>query len=235
MNHLSFPQKFHFPKVRSLHHRLRRLPWRKILIGAAISFGILCLLFLLFLWRLIASAPSIDAISVSPQESATYLCDQEGNEIRRLTLAASNRDIVRLDEISVYLQNAVVAIEDRRFYEHHGIDTKGILRAFFSGITHGSFSEGASTITQQLIKNSVFTQWTQENSFYDRVCRKVQEQHLALQLEKRLSKEEILENYLNTVNFGSGCYGAQAAARRYFAKDASSLTLSEAAVLAAAL
>ena len=150
MNHLSFPQKFHFPKVRSLHHRLRHLPWRKILIGAAISFGILCLLFLLFLWRLIASAPSIDAISVSPQESATYLCDQEGNEIRRLTLAASNRDIVRLDEISVYLQNAVVAIEDRRFYEHHGIDTKGILRAFFSGITHGSFSEGASTITQQL-------------------------------------------------------------------------------------
>ena len=235
MNHLSFPQKFHFPKVRSLHHRLRHLPWRKILIGAAISFGILCLLFLLFLWRLIVSAPSIDAISVSPQESATYLCDQEGNEVRRLTLAASNRDIVRLDEISVYLQNAVVAIEDRRFYEHHGIDTKGILRAFFTGITHGSFSEGASTITQQLIKNSVFTQWTQEKSFYDRVRRKVQEQHLALQLEKRMSKEEILENYLNTVNFGSGCYGAQAAAKRYFAKDASSLTLSEAAVLAAAL
>lgn len=80
----------------------------------------------------------------SPRRNlATYLCDQEGNEIRRLTLAASNRDIVRLDEISVYLQNAVVAIEDRRFYEHHGIDTKGILRAFFSGITHGSFSEGA--------------------------------------------------------------------------------------------
>lgn len=235
MNHLSFPQKFHFPKVSSLRRHLRQLSWRKILAAAAASFGILCLIFILFLWRLTASAPSIDEISVRPQESATYLCDQDGNEVRRLTLAASNRDIVGLDEISVYLQNAVVAIEDRRFYEHQGIDTKGILRAFFSGITRGSFSEGASTITQQLVKNSVFTQWTQENSFYDRVCRKVQEQHLALQLEKRLSKEEILENYLNTVNFGSGCYGAQAAAKRYFAKDVSSLTLSEAAVLAAAL
>ena len=228
MKHPFFPQKFCFS-------RLRSLPWRKILTGIAISLGVLALLFLLFLGRLIASAPSIDAISVSPSQSATYLCDQNGNVTRRLTLAASNRDIVTLDKISPYLQDAVVAIEDRRFYEHHGIDGRGILRAFFTGILHGSFSEGASTITQQLIKNSVFTQWTQENSFYDRLCRKVQEQHLALQLEKRLSKAKILENYLNTVNFGSGCYGAQAAAKRYFAKDASSLTLSEAAVLAAAL
>lgn len=235
MNRLSFPQKFHFPKVSHLPRHLRHLPWRKILTITAVSFGILCLVFLLFLWRLIASAPSIDEISVRPQESATYLCDEKGTVIRRLTLASSNRDLVGLDQISPYLQNAVVAIEDRRFYEHHGIDVKGIARAFFTGITHGSFSEGASTITQQLIKNSVFTQWTQEDSFYDRVRRKVQEQHLALQLEKRMSKEEILENYLNTVNFGSGCYGAQAAAKRYFAKDASSLTLSEAAVLAAAL
>lgn len=235
MNPLSFRHKFHLPKINKPRFRFRRPPLRKILTGSAILLGILFLLVLVIFWRLIASAPSIDSVSVSPQESATYLCDEKGNPIRRLTLAASNRDLVSLDEIAVSLQNAVVAIEDRRFYEHHGIDPKGISRAFFSGLAHGSFSEGASTITQQLIKNSVFTTWTQENSFWDRVRRKVQEQHLAILLEKRLTKEEILEDYLNTVNFGSGCYGAQAAAKRYFAKNASDLTISEAAVLAATL
>lgn len=235
MNHPFFLQNSSAPTGDGPQFRLRRLPFRKILICSAGILGILLLLALLLFWRLIASAPSIDAISVSPQESATYLCDEKGTPVRRLALAASNRDLVSLDEISVSLQNAVVAIEDRRFYEHHGIDPKGIFRAFFSGLAHGSFSEGASTITQQLIKNSVFTSWTQENSFKDRIRRKVQEQHLAILLEKRLTKEEILEDYLNTVNFGSGCYGAQAAAKRYFAKNASDLTISEAAVLAAAL
>ena len=153
--------------------------------------------------------------------------------MRRLTFATSNRDLVTLDEIPKALQQAVIAIEDERFYSHHGIDIHGILRAFFKGITNGSFSEGASTITQQLIKNQVFTEWTTERTFLDRMRRKVQEQYLAIQLEKRSSKEEILENYLNTINLGSGCYGVQSAAKRYFGKDVSDLTLSECAVLAA--
>ena len=226
--------KHPFPKER-IRSFLRRIPWRRIGAAAAVSSAALLLLFLILIGRLIASAPDIHSISVSPMESATYICDEQGNPMRRLSLAASNRDIVSLDQISPYLQNAVVAIEDCRFYEHHGIDPKGILRAFWMGLTRGSFSEGASTITQQLIKNSVFTQWTQENSFSERFRRKVQEQYLALQLEKILGKEEILEDYLNTVNFGSGCYGAQSAAKRYFAKNASELSLSESAVLAAAL
>lgn len=230
-----FSSNGHFFSKERLRTFLRRIPWRKIGIISAVSSAALLLLFLILIGRLISSAPDIHSISVSPTESATYICDEQGNPLRRLSLAASNRDIVSLDQISPYLQNAVVAIEDCRFYEHHGIDPKGILRACWSGLTHGSFSEGASTITQQLIKNSVFTQWTQENSFSDRFRRKVQEQYLALQLEKILGKEEILEDYLNTVNFGSGCYGAQSAAKRYFAKNASDLTLSESAVLAAAL
>ncbi len=218
---------------RGVQFALRRLPWRRIFAGAGIAAAILFALFLGYVLRLVASAPDIDLITVSPVESATYICAQDGTYLRRLTLASSNRDIVTLDEIPDSLQKAVVAIEDERFYEHNGIDLRGIARAFISGIFSGSFSEGASTITQQLIKNNVFTSWTQENSFRERFSRKIQEQYLALQLEKRISKEEILEDYLNTINLGAGCYGVQAAAQRYFGKDVSELNVSESAVLAA--
>lgn len=219
--------------LQDFQQTLKRIPWKKISIGIAAGLAVFFLTMLIIIWRLIAAAPSIDSIDVSPSGSATWICDEDGNYLRRLSLSESNRDIVSLEEIPDTLQNAIVAIEDARFYEHNGIDLRGIVRAFWRGVTSGSFSEGASTITQQLIKNSVFTDWTQENSFADRFARKVQEQYLALQLEKQLSKEEILEDYLNTINFGSGCYGVEAAAQRYFGKEVSDLTLSESAVLAA--
>ena len=211
----------------------RSVPWKRILIYAAIALAAVFLLFLGTVWYLIVSAPDIDTITVSPTESATYICSEDGDYLRKLTLASSNRDIVTLDEIPDSLQKAIIAIEDKRFFEHGGIDVRGIIRAFWSGITSGSFSEGASTITQQLIKNNVFTEWTQENSFADRFRRKIQEQYLALQLEDRISKDEILEDYLNTINLGAGCYGVQSASRRYFGKDVSELSLAESAVLAA--
>ncbi len=219
-----------FPDVRNM---IRRLPWKRILIGTGAAAAVFLLAFLALVWHLAATAPDIDTICVSPTESATYICDQDGNYLRKLTLAGSNRDIVTLDEIPDSLQKAMIAIEDERFYEHGGIDLHGIARAFLTGIANGSFSEGASTITQQLIKNSVFTDWTQESSFTERFRRKVQEQYLALQLEDRISKDEILEDYLNTINLGAGCYGVQSAARRYFGKDVSELSVSESAVLAA--
>lgn len=211
----------------------RSLPWKKILWIIASILAALLLAFGIFLWSLIVSAPEISPAAVSPSASATYICSQDGTYLRRLTMSSSNRDIVSLDAIPSSLQQAVIAIEDTRFYEHNGIDLHGILRAFWKGITHGSFSEGASTITQQLIKNNIFTEWTQENSFGDRLRRKIQEQYLALQLEKQMSKQDILENYLNTINFGNGCCGVQSASQRYFGKSVSELTLAEAAVLAA--
>ncbi len=219
-----------FQKIRA---KLQNLPWKKLGIGLGVALAALILIFALIIWQLIATAPDIDSIDVSPSGSATWICDEDGNYLRRISLSESNRDIVSLSEIPQDLQNAIIAIEDSRFYEHGGIDLRGILRAFWRGITSGSFSEGASTITQQLIKNNVFTEWTEENSFADRFARKVQEQYLAVQLEKQLSKQEILEDYLNTINFGAGCYGVEAAAQRYFGKDVSDLTLSESAVLAA--
>lgn len=178
------------------------------------------------------SAPSLDQVDVSPQGYRTSVVDDEGNVILTLMGEASNRVYTTLDEIPKSLQDAVVAIEDERFYEHPGIDLKGIARAAYRNLMAGRLSEGASTITQQLIKNNVFTDWTQEKTVVDKVVRKLQEQLLALQLERRESKEWILENYLNTINLGSGSWGVKTAAMRYFGKDVSELTLSESAVLA---
>lgn len=100
------------------------------------------------------------------------------------------------------------------------------------GITSGDFSEGASTITQQLIKNNVFTDWVTQTALSQKLRRKFQEQYLALQLEKKMSKDQILQDYLNTINLGASSYGVQAAAKRYFNKDVSQLNLSESTVIA---
>ena len=128
-----------------------------------------------FVHDLIREAPDISNVAVAPNETATYIYNQEGKRIQKLTLPEANRDLVSLDRIPLNLQHAVVAIEDERFYEHKGIDPKGILRAFLIGLRSGGhFSEGASTITQQLLKNSVFTDWMNESSFSDRLKRKIQ-------------------------------------------------------------
>ena len=174
----------------------------------------------------------VDDIDIMPLGYATFLYDDAGNQIRKLAAPNSNRLPVTLDQIPVDLQHAVVAIEDERFYEHNGIDVKGILRAGMKAITTGDFSEGASTITQQLLKNNVFTNWTSESTQFERFTRKFQEQYLAVQVEKKTDKDTILENYLNTINLGAGSYGVQAAARQYFDKDVWDLNLSECATLA---
>ena len=180
----------------------------------------------------IDTAPDVDDIDIMPLGYATFLYDDAGNQIRKLAAPNSNRLPVTLDQIPVDLQHAVVAIEDERFYEHNGIDVKGILRAGMKAITTGDFSEGASTITQQLLKNNVFTNWTSESTQLERFTRKIQEQYLAVQVEKKTDKDTILENYLNTINLGAGSYGVQAAARQYFDKDIWDLNLSECATLA---
>jgi penicillin-binding protein 1A len=109
---------------------------------------------------IIDSAPDISEINVVPTGYSTFVYDQEGNEIVKLVAQNSNRIPVSIDKVPKNLQNAFVAIEDERFYEHNGIDVKGIIRAGVKGVTNGfHFSEGASTITQQLIKNNVFTEW----------------------------------------------------------------------------
>ena len=182
---------------------------------------------------IIDNAPDVNDIDISPLGYATFLYDGDGNQLRKLTAPSSNRLPVSIDQIPVDLQHAVVAIEDERFYEHNGIDVRGILRAFVKNLSSGDLSEGASTITQQLLKNNVFTNWTQESTWLERFTRKIQEQYLAVEIEKKINnKNVILENYLNTINLGAGTYGVQAAARKYFNKDVWNLNLSECTTLA---
>ena len=182
---------------------------------------------------IIDSAPELDISEIAPTSFKSYIYSIDGELEHEIVGEESNRIYVTIDEISENVQNAFIALEDERFLTHNGIDPEGIIRALFVGIANGGdFTEGASTITQQLIKLSVFDGGNESNQL-QRFRRKFQEQYLALQLEEELTKDEILEAYLNTINLGNSCYGVEAAANYYFDKSASELTVSEAAVLAA--
>ncbi|MGL4346111.1 MAG: transglycosylase domain-containing protein [Cellulosilyticaceae bacterium] len=173
----------------------------------------------------IKSAPDVSQIELKPTTDYTsFVYDQNGTEVDRIS-GGENRIYAEMSQIPKNLQDAVVAIEDERFFDHNGIDIRGILRAIVTNLKSGSLSEGASTITQQLVKNNVLSS---EKKF----TRKIQEQYLALEFEKIYDKEVILEYYLNTMPLGRGTKGVQAAANRYFNKDVSELSLAESVVLA---
>lgn len=187
---------------------------------------------------IIDSAPDISRIDVVPTGfSTTIYADDGTTELGTLVGAGANREYVTLAHIPDHLQQAFVAIEDARFYEHNGIDLQSIARAGVATVkkllTGSGKIQGGSTITQQLIKNNVLVGWTGEQTFLEKVQRKLQEQYLALKLEEQINdKDWILENYLNTINLGSNTLGVQSAANKYFGKDVSELTLSESAVIA---
>ena len=165
---------------------------------------------------------SIPSIPVGPQ--TTFVYDSKGNQITALH-AEINRVIVPLAEISPNLRDAVISVEDKGFYRHGGVDVPAIVRAAWENTVNGRIEQGGSTITQQYVKN-VFTGG--ERTF----ARKMHEAILAMKLENQYSKNEILEKYLNTVYFGHGAYGAQAAALTYFGVPASKLRITQAALLA---
>ncbi len=195
-----------------------------IIAGAGAAFGAMK--------GILDNAPSVNEINIVPKGFKTVIYDDEGKVKNEISTINSNRVYVYYDEIPEDWVNAFVAIEDQRFWTHNGIDIKGIFRAAYHGVSTGDFDQGASTITQQLIKNHVFNVGMDEDSFMDKVERKIQEQYLALELEKKYSKESILEYYLNTIYLGSGVHGIQAAAEAYFNKDIDELTISEIAVIA---
>lgn len=181
---------------------------------------------------LIDSTPHLSGTDLMPTGYATAIYDTDGNITQTLVGSDANRIYVAIDKIPQCVRHAFVAIEDERFYEHKGIDLKGILRAVYSGVvSKKGIEQGASTITQQLLKNQVFGGGN-ETSFFGKLTRKIQEQYLAVDLENSMDKNQILEYYLNTINLGQNTLGVEAASRRYFDKSVSELTVSEAAVLA---
>ncbi|WP_051635151.1 transglycosylase domain-containing protein [Selenomonas sp. ND2010] len=175
-----------------------------------------------FLTASMNTKPDLANDILPPASSQIY--DINGNEIANVH-AAENRRPVKIQQVPKELQNAFVAVEDNRFYEHSGVDPRGILRALYANIRGRGVSEGGSTITQQLAKNAYLTQ---ERT----LTRKIQEVFLAMQLERQYTKQEILEMYMNQIYFGQGAYGVQAAAQTYFGKNVEELTLSECAMLA---
>ena len=170
-----------------------------------------------------AHLPAIQSLEIPKRPPTIQITGLDGSVLAtRGEMAGSN---VSLKELPPYLPKAFIAIEDRRFYSHYGVDPLGIARAAVANVMHRGVSQGGSTLTQQLAKNLFLTQ---ERTMQ----RKLQEVELALWLERKHSKTEILELYLNRVYFGSGAYGVEAAAQRYFGKSAKNVTLAEAAMLA---
>ncbi|MFD4972986.1 transglycosylase domain-containing protein [Streptomyces sp. NPDC058424] len=170
-----------------------------------------------------------------PLSQRTTILDSQGNQIAQVY--SRDRTVVELKDISPYIQKAIVAIEDSRFYEHGAIDLKGVLRALNKNAQSGGVSQGASTLTQQYVKN-VFVEEAGDDptkvaeATQQTIGRKVKELKFAIQLEQDLGKKKILANYLNITYFGQQAYGIEAASQRYFSKHAKDLTLSEAALLA---
>jgi len=218
------------PKGRNIGRPVRRRARRKkrSFLGRLIYWGLV-----LTLWGVIAGIgtlvwigihlPPIQSLEIPKRPPSVLILGANGATLA--TRGDMGGAAVPLAELPNYVPKAFIAIEDRRFYSHHGIDPWGIFRAIVADLLHRGASQGGSTITQQLAKNLFLTQQRT-------VSRKLQEIVLALWLEHKFSKGQILELYLNRVYFGAGAYGVEAAAQRYFGKPARQLTLGEAALLA---
>ena len=174
------------------------------------------------------------SLSTPPLPERSVILASDGSLLA--TLYYQNRVEVPLNSIAPVMRQAIIAIEDVRFLEHNGVDARGVVRALARNTTAGGIEQGSSTLTMQYIKNVLVNQATSaedlEQARGDSFTRKIREARLALALEKRFSKGEILARYLNIAYFGSGAYGVEAAARRYFSKPAADLNLIEAATLA---
>ena len=168
--------------------------------------------------------PEIDSSSFNFAEDSYMYASDGKTQLAKFQL--EKRDPVKLTEISDYVVKGTVDVEDVRFYEHNGVDPQGIMRALLHNLAGGSL-EGASTITQQLVRNTALSEEATDIS----LKRKAREAELALAMEKTYSKEEILNMYLNTINYGDGCYGIEAAARNYFSTSAADLNLAQSATL----
>ena len=192
------------------------------LIAVLFVVGALAVFAIIIKYRL--ELPNIQSMveDYKPQ-MATTIYDKNNNVVD--VLEAESRDAVKLEDVSPYVKEAFLAIEDKKFYSHHGLHFKGIIRAVLTNFLKGKATQGGSSITQQLAKNAFLTP---ERTF----SRKVKEAILTYQIERTYTKDEILERYLNEIYFGSGSYGIKNAADQYFRKDSKDLNIAEAALLA---
>jgi 1A family penicillin-binding protein len=205
--------------------------WFLMVLCTVVTIGVAGSIFLLVeKAKWVKRAAEFDYSKLEEMESASVIYDRDGQVLGRIFI--QNRDEVSGDQLSPNLYHAVVAAEDSRYYQHGGVDYYGIIRAAVRNFQAGRTRQGASTLTQQLARNSFPIELPSNDRSYRR---KLLEMFVAQEIEKRFSKSKILELYLNRVFFGGGFYGAEAASRGYFGKHASDLNLSEAATLAGLL
>ena len=192
------------------------------LIGALFIVGAIAVFAIIIKYRL--ELPNLQSMveDYKPQ-MATIIYDKNNNVVDTLSVEA--REVVKLEDVSPFVKDAFLAIEDKQFYSHHGLNFKGIARAVITTFLKGRATQGGSSITQQLAKNAFLTP---EKTF----SRKVKEAILTYQIERTYTKDEILERYLNEIYYGSGSYGIKNAAEQYFRKDVKDLNVAEAALLA---
>ena len=203
--------------ARARKSKLFRYGWKISLFGLIGAGGLVLFIF----YGAWAASFDMKKVGAMPERSTVF--DFDGKIYSRL--AGANRLRVSLDQVSPFFTTALLAREDTRFYQHSGIDWRGILRALVRDLLSGSAKEGASSITQQLARNSLPLGGRN-------ISRKLLEAMVALRIEREFSKQQILELYVNRIYFGSGCYGVETASQAYFGKHASELNLSEAALLA---
>ncbi len=208
---------------------------KKILyIGVGILFFIGCIVLLIvgiFLKNLQKSLPSPDELVSRNSEKSTQIFDRNGTLLYTI-YGNQNREFVAIDKIPDYTKWAVLAAEDIEFYQHKGLDYKGIASAVLRNLKAGGITGGASTITQQLVRNTILYDVLGDEAYNQTYLRKVKEILITMQVEQTLTKDEILQMYMNEIPLGGVNYGFQAAANAYFGKDVSELTLAESAILA---
>ncbi len=208
------PKNKNKPRTRSVNR------WKLWLsLGVLLAGVVLCLVYAFW-------ASTFDLHQVQEMAERSTVFDMDGKPYSRLW--GENRVTVKLAQVSPYFVDSLLAREDSRFYKHHGVDPFGILRAIFRNLTHGSAKEGASTLTQQLARNSFPERLGSRKSLH----RKILEAFVAVRIEQNFTKAQILEAYVNRIYFGSTVYGIETASQTYFGKHAGNLTLGEAALIA---
>lgn len=209
--------------------RPKLLSWKRVrgILLALLGIGVIGVFsFTLFLVWVSRDLPNPDTLSSQNIPQSTKIYDRTGTQLLYELHGDENRTLVPIEEIPKIMQHATIAIEDRQFYQHHGVYWKGVIRAVVANITNFEFAQGASTLTQQFVKNAVLSN--------DKTAmRKAKELVLALQIERTFTKDKILQLYLNEIPYGPTIYGIQSASQSYFGKHVKDLSLDEAALLAA--
>ncbi len=225
---IEIPKKRRESSPEQKHKNREKL--KKIALGVVLVFGCLALAGALFLSMAMAwisrDLPDPNSLITRELQLSTKIYDRTGTHLLYEIHGDENRTLIQIKDLPAYVGQATIAVEDKTFYQHHGISWRGMLRAVVVNVLKGESIKGTSTLTQQLVRNAILTT---ERSY----TRKIKEVLLSLQIERIFSKDQILQMYLNEVPYGSTIYGIESAARSYFGKSAKDLTVDEAALLAA--